>query len=113
MTYEIQYHSQEERQYIIETNKSLFLIGERNVTEGNFLIFSDERPKPPVVMVTVPKEEFDAIKNTQKELDAVKEENKELKLAIAESVEAQQQDKTENQLAIAELAELIATKEVL
>ncbi len=103
MTYEIQYHSQEERQNIIETNKSLFLIGERNITEGNFLIFSDERPKPPVVMVTVPKEEF----------DAVKEENKELKLAIAESVEAQQQDKIENQLAIAELAELIAPKEVL
>ncbi|MBG9692643.1 hypothetical protein ABD91_17810 [Lysinibacillus sphaericus] len=103
MTYEIQYHSQEERQNIIETNKSLFLIGERNITEGNFLIFSDERPKPPVVMVTVPKEEF----------DAVKEENKELKLAIAESVEAQQQDKIENQLAIAELAELIASKEVL
>ncbi len=103
MTYEIQYHSQEERQNIIETNKSLFLIGERNITEGNFLIFSDERPKPPVVMVTVPKEEF----------DAVKEENKELKLAIAESAEAQQQDKIENQVAIAELAELITTKEVL
>jgi len=47
------------------------------------------------------------------ENEKIKAENKELKLALAESVEAQQQDKIENQLAIAELAELIATKEVL
>lgn len=50
------------------------------------------------------------IKDLQKELNAVKVENKDLKLALAESAEAQQQDKIENQLAIAELAELIATK---
>ncbi|KOS61730.1 hypothetical protein FJQ98_03025 [Lysinibacillus agricola] len=53
------------------------------------------------------------IKDLQKELNAVKAENKTLMLALAESAEAQQQDKIENQLAIAELAELIATKEVL
>ncbi|MFJ6266471.1 hypothetical protein ACIQGW_15980 [Lysinibacillus xylanilyticus] len=53
------------------------------------------------------------IKDLQKELNAVKTENKTLMLALAESAEAQQQDKIENQLAIAELAELIATKEVL
>ncbi len=53
------------------------------------------------------------MQNLQNELNTVKEENKELKLALAESAEAQQQDKIENQLAIAELAELIATKEVL
>lgn len=53
------------------------------------------------------------IKDLQKELTTVKVENKDLKLALAESAEAQQQDKIENQLAIAELAELIATKEVL
>ncbi|MFJ7890052.1 hypothetical protein ACIQYL_18500 [Lysinibacillus xylanilyticus] len=47
------------------------------------------------------------------ENEALKVENKDLKLALAESVEAQQQDKIENQLAIAELAELIATKEGL
>lgn len=48
-----------------------------------------------------------------KKIDELEKENKELKLAIVESAEAQQQDKLENQLAIAELAELIATKEVL
>ncbi|MEQ6353932.1 hypothetical protein ABNX05_04830 [Lysinibacillus sp. M3] len=53
------------------------------------------------------------IKDLQKELNAVKTENKTLMLALAESAEAQQQDNLENQLAIAELAELIANKEVL
>ncbi|MGE7132669.1 hypothetical protein [Lysinibacillus xylanilyticus] len=53
------------------------------------------------------------IKDLQKELNTVKAENKDLKLAIAESAEAQQQADTENKMAIAELAELIATKEGL
>lgn len=53
------------------------------------------------------------IQNLRNEMATVKAENEDLKLAIAESAEAQQQDKIENQLAIAELAELIATKEVL
>ncbi|MGE6602579.1 hypothetical protein ACQKEY_12715 [Lysinibacillus fusiformis] len=46
------------------------------------------------------------------ENEELKVENKELKLALAELAEAQQQDKIENQLAIAELAEVVATKEV-
>ncbi|NOG29051.1 hypothetical protein [Lysinibacillus fusiformis] len=45
--------------------------------------------------------------------EELKVENKDLKLALAESVEAQQQDKIENQLAIAELVETLTTKEVL
>ncbi|MFJ7888609.1 hypothetical protein ACIQYL_11005 [Lysinibacillus xylanilyticus] len=55
----------------------------------------------------MPKTEMEVLRV---ELAAVKAENKDLKLALAESAEAQQQDKIENQLAIAELAELIATK---
>lgn len=47
------------------------------------------------------------------EIELLQEETQKLKLAIAESAEAQQQDKIENQLAIAEVAELIAPKEVL
>lgn len=46
-------------------------------------------------------------------LELLKEDTKALKLAIAESEEAQLQDKIENQLSIAELAEVVATKEVL
>jgi len=48
----------------------------------------------------------------RQENEELKIENKELKLALAELAEAQQQDKIENQLAIAELAEVVATKEV-
>ncbi|WP_257216256.1 CD1375 family protein [Lysinibacillus sphaericus] len=58
----------------------------------------------------IPKTEMEILKE---ELAAVKAENKELKLAIAESVEAQQQDKVENQLAVAELAEIVATNFIM
>lgn len=46
-------------------------------------------------------------------LELLQEETKALKLAITESAEAQQQDKIQNQLAIAELVETLTTKEVL
>ena len=45
--------------------------------------------------------------------EELKVENKELKLALAESAEAQQQDKIENQLAIAEVVETLQTQGVL
>lgn len=47
------------------------------------------------------------------EIELLQEETQKLKLAIAESAEAQQQDKIENQLAVAELVETLTTKEVL
>ncbi|MEQ6357897.1 hypothetical protein ABNX05_25195 [Lysinibacillus sp. M3] len=53
------------------------------------------------------------MKDLQKELNAVKAENKTLMLALAESAEAQQQDKIENQLAVAEVVETLTTKGVL
>lgn len=46
-------------------------------------------------------------------LELLQEETQKLKLAIAESAEVQQQDNTENQLAIAELVETLTNKEVL
>lgn len=49
----------------------------------------------------------------RKENEELKVENNELKLALAESAEAQQRDKIENQLAIAELVETLTTKGVL
>lgn len=57
--------------------------------------------------LTVPVEQL------RQENEALKEENKTLMLALVESVEAQQQDKLESQLAVAELVELLTTKEVL
>ncbi|MEE3805468.1 hypothetical protein V2H29_00730 [Lysinibacillus fusiformis] len=47
------------------------------------------------------------------EIEILRDENRDLKLALAESVEAQQQGKIENQLAIAELVETLTTKGVL
>ncbi|MFJ7919982.1 hypothetical protein ACIQ6U_09505 [Lysinibacillus fusiformis] len=47
------------------------------------------------------------------EIEILRDENRDLKIALAESVEAQQQDKIENQLAIAELVETLTTKGVL
>lgn len=49
----------------------------------------------------------------QQENEELKVENKELKLALAELAEAQQQDKIENQLAIAEVVETLQTQGVL
>ncbi len=46
-------------------------------------------------------------------LEILQEETQQLKLAIAESAEAQQRDKIENQLAVAELVETLTNKEVL
>ncbi|MFF2797180.1 hypothetical protein [Lysinibacillus xylanilyticus] len=46
-------------------------------------------------------------------LEILQEETQQLKLAIAESAEAQQRDKTENQLAVAELVEELTNKEVI
>lgn len=53
------------------------------------------------------------VEQLQQENEELKVENKELKLALAESAEAQQQDKIENQLAIAEVVETLTTKGVL
>ena len=50
------------------------------------------------------------VKQLQRENEALKEENKTLMLALAESVETQQQDKMENQLAVAELVETLTNK---
>ncbi|PIJ99965.1 hypothetical protein [Lysinibacillus sphaericus] len=47
------------------------------------------------------------------EIEVLRDENRDLKIALGESVEAQQQDKIENQLAIAELVETLTTKGVL
>ncbi|OXS66073.1 hypothetical protein B1B04_24305 [Lysinibacillus sp. KCTC 33748] len=47
------------------------------------------------------------------EIELLQEETQKLKLAIAESAEVQQQDKIENQLAVAELVETLTNKEIL
>lgn len=45
MENKFEYKTIEERVLIIASNTSLFLIREENITEGNFLIFSDTQPQ--------------------------------------------------------------------
>ena len=44
MIFKFQYSTPEERQSVIEANIDKILIEEHNITEGNFLIFTDTLP---------------------------------------------------------------------
>ena len=44
MNYKYQYTDSIDRQTIIDSHKDKILIEEQNITEGNFLIFSDIKP---------------------------------------------------------------------
>lgn len=44
MKYTFEYTTQEERTDIINSNQGKYLIEERNIREGNFLIFTDVKP---------------------------------------------------------------------
>ncbi len=43
--YKYEYKDNTERESIMSINKALFLIEEQNITEGNFLIFTDVQPE--------------------------------------------------------------------
>lgn len=63
MKYIKQYNNEEEREQIINKNSTLTLIEEQNITEGNFLIFSDDPENDmPKVYMSVPEEEFQELK---------------------------------------------------
>ncbi len=77
MLYKFEYKDLEERELIISQNKDKYLIEEQNLLEGNFLIFSDEEPKPPEIILS-PEEllnnEIKTIKEKMLEQDKVIEE---------------------------------------
>lgn len=56
-----EYKDQAERERILAENVGKFLVEERNIIDGNFLVFTGELPTPTVVYVTIPKEEYDAL----------------------------------------------------
>lgn len=68
MKYRFQYIDQEERQGLINSNSNLFLIEEQNITEGKFLVFSDEIPSAKVIYAEVPKEDFESIQTDLSEV---------------------------------------------
>jgi hypothetical protein len=64
MKYKFEYSNNTERENIVNGNSNLYLIEEQNITEGNFLIYSDVpiEPETEVIYMNVPQEDFDSIK---------------------------------------------------
>lgn len=65
MNYKYEYKTEEERQSILSNNADKFLIEEQNISEGNFLIFSDIQPPQPEVKVLIKEEDLNEIKQNQ------------------------------------------------
>ncbi|WP_128102777.1 hypothetical protein [Paenibacillus sp. DCT19] len=62
MKFTYQYTNEEERSRVLDQNSHLILIEEQNITEGNFLVFSDVPLPEPIVYVNVPQKEFESLK---------------------------------------------------
>ena len=78
MLYTFEYVSQKERLDILELNKDKFLIEERNLTSGNFLIFADE---PLLELPLSEPDRLDIIEGTTKELQT---RTQDIELALAD-----------------------------
>lgn len=61
--HKIQYHNAKDREEIINNNKDKHLVEEQNITEGNFLIFSEEPPTKEIIYVEVPEGELKSYEN--------------------------------------------------
>lgn len=68
MLYRYQYETPEEREIIIQNNNKLALFEEQNITEGNFLVFSDNIPVTNQDILTL----MDGIATTFEELLALR-----------------------------------------
>ncbi|PAF31520.1 hypothetical protein [Paenibacillus sp. 7516] len=63
----VEYKDTSERQEIIDQYKDKFLVEDQILFDGNFLIFSDTKPTPPIVYICVPQEEFEFLKQESTE----------------------------------------------
>lgn len=66
----IQYYTQEEREQLLDKFSNKFLIEERNISEGNFLVFSDT-PNTNILPVVVTQDEFETMEQRVKKLEDV------------------------------------------
>lgn len=64
MKYRFQYHTPEERENLIQGNKDKRLVGEENITEGNFLIFDDMEE-----LIAVPRQRIESLEASQADQD--------------------------------------------
>lgn len=85
-----EYSNPEERDQFIQENANLTLIEEQTITEGNFLIFSDNPSvdAKQIVFGNIPQDEYDKQKNDltllQDSLKSADDKYKELDLSIAD-----------------------------
>ncbi|MDI2588031.1 hypothetical protein OR571_13130 [Psychrobacillus sp. NEAU-3TGS] len=98
MIYRFQYTDEASREQIISLNQDKRIIEEQNIIDGNFLIFTDEKPSVTVV---------------DERLELLEQERLFLQIALAESIEKQEVDKINNQIALAEVIETLTIKGVL
>lgn len=94
----IVFSNNDERESILDkqTSQGYVLIREENLLEGNYLVFGEPRDPTP-----------------EERIKALEEERLGLQLALAESIEKQEIDKINNQLALADLVETLTMKGVL
>ncbi|MFY2307633.1 hypothetical protein ACOSZE_09225 [Lysinibacillus fusiformis] len=64
MKYRFQYQTPEERENLIQGNKDKRLVGEENITEGNFLTFDDMEE-----MIAVPRQRIESLEASQADQD--------------------------------------------
>ncbi|OES45799.1 hypothetical protein [Domibacillus iocasae] len=68
MLYTIEYKSINDREQVKAQNGHLLLIEERNISEGNFLIFSDAELQRDIVYTTVPSQEIESLMSSNTEV---------------------------------------------
>lgn len=98
MIYKYQYNNDSEREAFFSAHKDKHLLEEQNITEGNFLVFTDELPEPTL---------YD---NLSKDVSDLKDESFNNMIAIAEVFEGSMKNESENldtMIAVSEVYEII------
>lgn len=73
MLYKFEYKDLEERELIVSQNTDKYLIEEQNIIDGNFLIFSNEKPKP-IEIIPTPEELLNTeVKELKARLDSTED----------------------------------------
>lgn len=69
LLYKFQYSTHSEKDELISMHSEKHLIEEQNITEGNFLVFSDEPLPEKVVYTQVPQDELNQYKKRITDLE--------------------------------------------
>jgi len=69
MILKVEYKNEKERTTLLSIHSDLILIEEQNITEGNFLIFSDTIPEKEVIYTNVPEGKIEEMELKMEEKD--------------------------------------------